>query len=85
MDEPTNRKIRVVRRKEKRQVNREIQFCNLDMVISVGYCVNSIKATQFRNSKHRIHEIYQKTDTYKIGTLLRKCASVFCAKQQTNY
>lgn len=29
-------------------VNRSIQFYNLDAVISVGYRVNSIRATQFR-------------------------------------
>jgi hypothetical protein len=44
---PTTRKIRAVRSEGKRQVNRDIQFYNLDMVISVGYRVNSIKATQF--------------------------------------
>ena len=31
-----------------RQVKRETVFYNLDAVISVGYRVNSIRATQFR-------------------------------------
>ncbi len=58
---PTTRKIRVVRNEGKRQVNREIQFYNLDMVISVGYRVNSIKATQFRKFATRVlHEYIQK-------------------------
>lgn len=57
----TTRKIRVVRQEGKRQVNREIQFYNLDMVISVGYRVNSIKATQFRKFATRVlHEYIQK-------------------------
>lgn len=57
----TTRKIRVVRAEGKRQVNREIQFYNLDMVISVGYRVNSVKATQFRKFATRVlHEYIQK-------------------------
>ncbi|MFZ4582564.1 MAG: virulence RhuM family protein [Paludibacter sp.] len=60
-ENPTTRKIRVVRNEGKRQVNREIQFYNLDMVISVGYRVNSIKATQFRKFATRVlHEYIQK-------------------------
>lgn len=60
-DNSTTRKIRVVRSEGKRQVNREIQFYNLDMVISVGYRVNSIKATQFRKFATRVlHEYIQK-------------------------
>lgn len=60
-ENPTTRKIRVVRKEGKRQVNREIQFYNLDMIISVGYRVNSIKATQFRKFATRIlHEYIQK-------------------------
>ena len=60
-ENPTTRKIRVVRQEGKRQVNREIQLYNLDMVISVGYRVNSIKATQFRKFATRVlHEYIQK-------------------------
>lgn len=44
----TTRKIRVVRLEGKREVAREIDFYNLDMIISVGYRVNSSLATQFR-------------------------------------
>lgn len=57
----TTRKIRVVRSEGKRQVNREIQFYNLDVIISVGYRVNSLKATQFRKFATRVlHEYIQK-------------------------
>ena len=31
-----------------RQVNRKLKFYNLDAIISVGYRVNSVRATQFR-------------------------------------
>ena len=47
-EEATTEKISVVRREGSRDVNRSIQFYNLDTIISVGYRVNSIRATQFR-------------------------------------
>lgn len=47
-EEATAEKISVVRREGNRDVNRVIQFYSLDAVISVGYRVNSIRATQFR-------------------------------------
>jgi hypothetical protein len=57
----TRRKIRRVQIEGNRQVAREIDFYNLDLVISVGYRVNSIKATQFRKFATRIlHEYIQK-------------------------
>ncbi len=44
----TTEEISVVRREGNRDVNRTLQFYNLDAIISVGYRVNSIRATQFR-------------------------------------
>jgi hypothetical protein len=44
----TIRKIRRVQSEGKREVSREIEFYNLDAIISVGYRVNSTQATQFR-------------------------------------
>jgi len=44
----TIRKFRIVQQEGKRQVNRDIDFYNLDAIISVGYRVNSVRATQFR-------------------------------------
>ncbi len=44
----TTRKIRVVRKEGNRDVKRELDFYNLDMIISVGYRVSSPKATRFR-------------------------------------
>lgn len=46
--ESTIRKFRIVQTEGNRQVNRELDHYNLDAVISVGYRVNSIRATQFR-------------------------------------
>lgn len=44
----TLRKFRIVRQEGNRQVRRELDHYNLDMVISVGYRVNSIQGTRFR-------------------------------------
>ena len=46
--ESTIRNFRIVQTEGTRQVTREIDFYNLDAVISVGYRVNSRRATQFR-------------------------------------
>ncbi|WP_309402102.1 MULTISPECIES: virulence RhuM family protein [Bacteroides] len=44
----TTRKIRVVRKEGNRNVNRNIDFYNLDMIISVGYRVSSKRGVRFR-------------------------------------
>ena len=46
--EATLRKIWRVQSEGSREVRREIEFYNLDAIISVGYRVNSARATQFR-------------------------------------
>lgn len=44
----TIRNFRIVQNEGKRQVERDVEFYNLDMIISVGYRVNSERAVQFR-------------------------------------
>ncbi|UYY87321.1 virulence RhuM family protein [Alcaligenes sp. SMD-FA] len=46
--EATIRKFRIVQQEGNRDVKRLVDFYNLDAIISVGYRVNSIRATQFR-------------------------------------
>ena len=46
--EATIRKIRIVQVEGGRQVSRPVDFHNLDMIISIGYRVNSMRATKFR-------------------------------------
>ncbi len=46
--EATCAKFAQVRKEGKRQVSRQIPFYNLDMIISVGYRINSKRGTQFR-------------------------------------
>ena len=44
----TIRKFRIVQTEGNRQIEREVNHYNLDMILSVGYRVNSKTATQFR-------------------------------------
>ncbi|EGG93468.1 Putative DNA-binding protein in cluster with Type I restriction-modification system [gamma proteobacterium IMCC1989] len=44
----TIRKFRIVQQEGKRQVRREVDHYNLDVILSVGYRVSSKKGTQFR-------------------------------------
>ncbi len=44
----TLQKFEIVQKEGKREVKRQIEFYNLDMIISVGYRVNSKRGTQFR-------------------------------------
>lgn len=46
--EATIRKFRIVQKEGNREVARNVDFYNLDAIISVGYRVNSVRATQFR-------------------------------------
>lgn len=40
--------LEIVQKEGEREVNRSLEFYNLDMIIAVGYRVNSKKATKFR-------------------------------------
>lgn len=46
--ETTVRKFRTVRKEGNRQVSRELEYYNLDMIISLGYRIKSQVATHFR-------------------------------------
>jgi hypothetical protein len=48
MGDSTIRNFRIVRTEGNREVARNIEYYNLDAIISVGYRVNSKRATQFR-------------------------------------
>jgi prophage maintenance system killer protein len=56
--ESTCAKIAQVRTEGKRTVTRYIPFYNLDIIISVGYRVNSIRGTQFRIWSNKILKDY---------------------------
>lgn len=51
----------LVRTKGKRQIERNIDHYSLDMIIAIGYRVQSQIATRFRRwATHRLHEYIQK-------------------------
>ncbi len=58
LESSTLRKFRIVRQEGKRQVNRNIDHYNLDVIISVGYRVNSKQGTQFRIWANRVLKDY---------------------------
>ncbi|EKE16503.1 MAG: hypothetical protein ACD_11C00004G0001 [uncultured bacterium] len=45
---PTIKKSLIVQKEGDRSISREVVFYNLDMIISVGYRINSLRGTQFR-------------------------------------
>ncbi|WP_457561848.1 virulence RhuM family protein, partial [Caminibacter pacificus] len=51
-------KIATVQKEGDREVIREIEYYNLDVIISVGYRVNSKKATKFRQWATKILKDY---------------------------
>ncbi|GHT59110.1 toxin Fic [Spirochaetia bacterium] len=56
--EATIRKFRIVQTEGSRQIEREIEHYNLQMIISVGFKVNSIRAVQFRKWANEIIKEY---------------------------
>ena len=54
----TCRKFRQVRQEGKRMVTREIPMYNLDLIISVGYRVNSKRGVKFRQWANRVLKDY---------------------------
>ena len=67
----TCRKFRQVRQEGKRMVTREIPMYNLDMIISVGYRVNSKRGVKFRQWANRILKEYL-VKGYAVNDRLRR-------------
>jgi len=60
-EKATCRKFRQVRLESSRTVEREVEHYNLDVIISVGYRVKSIRGTQFRQwATKRLNEYIRK-------------------------
>jgi len=58
--------VTIVQQEGTRKVKREVEHYNLDLIISVGYRVNSIKATKFRQWATSVLKSYM-TDGYVIN------------------
>ncbi|MCK9170975.1 MAG: virulence RhuM family protein, partial [Treponema sp.] len=57
-EEATIRKFRIVQTENTRQVTREVNHYNLQMIIAVGFKVNSERAVQFRKWVNKIASEY---------------------------
>ena len=58
VEESTTRKFRVVRIEGSRKVTRQIIYYNLDMIISIGYRVNSKRGIIFRKWANKVLKEY---------------------------
>ena len=58
VEESTTRKFRVVRIEGSRKVTRQIIYYNLDMIISIGYRVNSKRGIMFRKWANKVLREY---------------------------
>jgi len=59
--EATHKKFLLVQTEGKRQVKREVSHYNLDVIIAIGYRIQSQIATRFRRwATERLHEYIQK-------------------------
>ena len=56
--ESTVRNFRTVRQEGNRMVSRDLEYFSLDMIISIGYRVNSKQGTQFRIWANRVLKDY---------------------------
>ncbi|MDD2904963.1 MAG: RhuM family protein [Sulfurimonas sp.] len=63
----TVKKYLIVQKEGNREVSRDVEHYNLDVIISVGYRVNSLKATKFRQWATLVLKNYI-TDGYAINT-----------------
>lgn len=63
----TIQKYLIVQQEGKREIKRALEHYNLDVIISVGYRVNSIKATKFRQWATSVLKSYM-TDGYVINS-----------------
>jgi len=66
-EDSTIRKFRIVQKEGKREVARDTAHYNLDVIISIGYRVNSKKATKFRQWATKVLKNYI-TDGYSINS-----------------
>ena len=74
-------KIAQVRLEGNRQVMREVPFYNLDMIISVGYRVNSIRGTKFRQWANKVIKDYM-LKGYAVNQRLLKIENQLATQQK---
>ena len=72
---PTVAKFATVQKEGKREITRNLEYYNLDVIISVGYRVNTKRGIQFRQwANSQAHDrflIIDQSDIYHIGASLK--------------
>ena len=69
IEEATHKKFLSVRQEGNRQVKRNLDYYNLDMIISVGYRVKSLIATRFRIWSMHIKNIFEEGELLPEATI----------------
>ena len=69
IEEATHKKFLSVRQEGNRQVKRNLDYYNLDMIISVGYRVKSLIATRFRIWSMHIKNILEEGELSPEATI----------------
>ena len=77
-EDATVRKIRTVQIEGGRKVKRELLHYNLDVIISIGYRVNSIRGTQFRQWATQVLKSYLLKD-YAVNHRIERIENEMCS------
>jgi hypothetical protein len=87
--EATGAKIALVQTEGEREVSREVEFYNLDAILSVGYRVNSAQATRFRvwaTERLKEYEKYRiEQDKNHISDFDREMKKILKMKKNNNW
>ena len=85
----TVRNFRTVRQEGNRQITRNLEYYNLDVIISVGYRVNTKRGIQFRQwANSQAHDrflIIDRSDVYHIGASLKDLGKKLFAFSKNGY
>ena len=81
----TSKKFLLVQNEGNREVKRSVQYYNLDMVISVGYKVNTDRAIQFRRWATRIDKYLLSDDRDILKDAGRISHEIACDKALTEF
>ena len=81
----TSKKFLLVQNEGNREVKRNVQYYNLDMVISIGYKVNSERAIQFRRWATRIDKFLLADDLDVLKDAGKISHKIACDKALTEF
>ena len=77
--------MELVQKEGKRLVKRKVEFYDLDAIISVGYRINSLRATQFRRGATRIDKFLLSDDRDILQDAGKISHEIACDKVLTEF